>query len=80
MARYRRDPLHAYNERVKLLAGFTNAIGLGLIGFAILRPMTADPAQLGPLSWYWGGSGLAFHIIAHYILGRLRKGVTDDPV
>ena len=28
------------DERAKLFSGITNAIGLGLIGFAMLRPLT----------------------------------------
>jgi hypothetical protein len=72
MARPPRDPVATYNERVKLLASFSNAIGLGLIGFAVLRPLS-DPAEAGSLSVWWGMSGLAFHAVAHYILGRLRK-------
>ena len=35
-----RDRLAAFNERVKLFAGFLNAVALGLIGFAVLRPLT----------------------------------------
>ena len=46
-----RDPLVAYNERVKLFANFMNALSLGLIGFAILRPLTEnlDNANLSTL-------------------------------
>ena len=70
-----RDRLATFNERVKLFAGFLNALGLGLIGFAVLRPL-ADPdgAGLGASAW-WGAAGLAFHGLALYVLGRLRKDV-----
>ena len=50
-----------------------NAIGLGLIGFAILRPLADDitSARLSPL--WWGLGGLAFHGVAHHILRMIRK-------
>ena len=68
-----RDPLATFNERVKLFAGFVNALGLGLIGFAVLRPL-ADPEGAGlDTSAWWGMGGLAFHAVALYVLGRLRK-------
>ena len=72
-----RDPLAVYNERMKLLAGFFNAIGLGLIGFAVLRPVT-DGTPLTLLTLFWGSVGFALHGAAHYILGRLRKEADDD--
>ena len=67
------DRLATHNERMKLLAGFLNALGIGLIGFAVLRPL-ADPdaAGLGLTAW-WGIAGLALHAAAHYVLGYLRK-------
>ena len=53
MTRTERDPLAANNERVKLFANFINAIGLGLIGFAILRPLaeSLSNANLSTLWW-----------------------------
>lgn len=62
-----RDDLAVYNERVKLLSGFLNAIGLGLLGFAVLRPLT-DITWQAPLTWltlFWGVIGLAMHGISH---------------
>ncbi len=41
-----RDDLLVWNERVKLFAGFVNAIALGLIGFAVLKPVTENIANL----------------------------------
>lgn len=69
------DPLAAHNERVKLFAGFLNAVELGLIGFAILRPLAESQpmALLAPL--WWGSVGLALHGLAHYVLGSLRREV-----
>lgn len=68
-----RDDISVHNERVKLFAGFLNAIGLGLIGFAVLRPLT-DPSQVfeGTI-WVWGPAGLVLHGFSHYILGMMRK-------
>jgi uncharacterized membrane protein YjfL (UPF0719 family) len=68
-----RDDLAVHNERVKLFAGFLNAIGLGLIGFAVIRPLTDAQATPTLLTVVWGGAGLVLHLIAHYILGMLRK-------
>ena len=68
------DPLTIRNERVKLFAGFVNAIALGLLGFAVLRPLTDQPMSVNLVSAYWGAAGLAMHGLSHYILGYLRKG------
>lgn len=68
-----RDRLAANNERVKLFAGFVNAIALGLIGFAILRPLTESLANADLSTLWWGLVGLALHGFSHYILGQLRK-------
>lgn len=67
-----------HNERVKLLAGFSNAIALGFIGFAILRPLTDGSIALDGLTAGWGIAGLAFHGVSHYILGMLRKDEPND--
>lgn len=77
MARLR-DALLIQNERVKLLASFANAIALGLIGFAILRPLTDGTLEFDPLTVGWGSAGLAIHGISHYIMGMLRKEEPDD--
>lgn len=78
MAPRPRDTLLVHNERVKLLAGFANAVALGLIGFAVLKPLTAWAPEaaaraVGLLSLGWGLAGLALHGLSHYILGMLRK-------
>jgi hypothetical protein len=59
------------NERIKLGSGFLNAIGLTLIAFALLRPVTQDLSELTPLSFFWVGFGIALHVGAHAMLGRL---------
>lgn len=70
-----RRAVAVHNERVKLFAGFVNAIGLGLIGFAVLRPLTEDMAAIGTITAVWGLAGLFLHGIFHYILAMLR---TED--
>ncbi|MBC7145571.1 MAG: hypothetical protein H5U24_09225 [Thioclava marina] len=69
------DDLAIYNERQKVMATSVNAIGLALVGFAILKPVVEqnrhDPVQL----MVWGIIGLALHGISHYILGNLKKEV-----
>lgn len=72
-----RDPLVAYNERVKLFANFLNATGLGLIGFAVLRPLTESLANATASTLWWGMSGLAMHGVSHYVMGRIRKEVKE---
>jgi hypothetical protein len=68
------DPVAAWNERVKLFAGFVNAVGLGLIGFSILKPVTDNIANLTSATMSWGLVGPAMHSGSHYILGYIRKG------
>jgi Co/Zn/Cd efflux system component len=75
-----RDKLVAFNERVKLFAGFLNAIGLGLIGFAVLRPLSETPSNPTWAVVWWGVIGLAMYAVSHYILERLRKEMKNDPV
>lgn len=72
-----RDPLVAYNERVKLFANFMNAIALGLIGFAVLRPLTESLSNANVSALWWAVTGLAMHGVSHYILGRMRKEVKE---
>ena len=74
----RKDRLGTYNERVKLFSGFFNAISIGLIGFALLRPIVEGTINVQSLPFAFIAAGLAFHAIAHYILGYLRKDITDD--
>lgn len=70
-----RDKLVSFNERVKLFAGFVNAIALGLIGFAVLRPLTDSLSNASWAAAWWAAAGLAMHGVSHYILGRIRKEV-----
>jgi hypothetical protein len=74
----RRDQLLVWNERVKLIANAFNAIALGLIAFAVLRPATEDIALLSRSSAAWAFGGLVLHGLAHYVLRYLRKEVTND--
>jgi hypothetical protein len=70
-----RRAVAVHNERVKLFSGFVNALGLGLIGFAVLRPLTEDMTAIGAITGVWGLAGLFLHAISHYILDMLR---TED--
>ncbi|MEM6306316.1 MAG: hypothetical protein AAF744_16485 [Pseudomonadota bacterium] len=74
----RRDPLATHNERVRLFSGFINAVGLGFIGFAILRPLVELEAAIDGLFVFWALIGLALHGWAHYVLRYLEKGDQDD--
>lgn len=66
-----RDPITIFNERVKLGANTLNAMCLGLLAVALIRPIV-EPAL--PVSFAWGSVGLALHLVAHYVLGRLKQG------
>ena len=77
MRGYERDRLAAFNERIKLMAGLFNALGLGLIGFAVLRPVTEIGFSVGWFSAAWGLLGLFMHGVAHYILGYIKKERSD---
>ncbi len=72
-----RDDLGIYNERVKLIANFVNAVGLGLIGFAVLRPLTESLNNADISALWWGVVGLAMHGISHYLMGRLQKEMKE---
>ena len=74
------DLLARHNERVKLFGGFINAIGLGLIGFAVLRPLSENISNASVATLWWGLTGLAMHGVSHYVLGYLRKEVKHDLV
>ena len=69
----RRDPLGTHNERVKLRANFLNALALGFIGFAFLRPLIEGTLSVGLLTVAYLATGLALHGMAHYILRYLEK-------
>ncbi|WP_435168193.1 hypothetical protein [Falsirhodobacter sp. 1013] len=71
-----RDPLASYNERVKLVASFYNAIGLGMIAVGVLRPLSEGTGISALSISVWIVGGLAFHVLALYILRYMKKGVT----
>ena len=77
---YERDRLASFNERLKRSATFLDAIGLGLIGFAVLRPATELPFSLSGASVAWGVVGLAMHVAALYLMRYLRKERGDGLV
>ena len=68
-----RDPLATHNERVKLRAVFLNALAIGFLGFAFLRPLVEGTLSLTALTAAFLATGLALHAAAHYILRYLEK-------
>ena len=67
----RPDPVGRHNERVKLLAGSVNTIGLGAIALGVVRPFIDPLVDLDLVSAASVGVALALHVLAHYILGRV---------
>lgn len=67
------DTILSWNERLKLVAAFWNAIGIGLVGFAVLKPLTEDITKFSGVTLWWGLAGLVFHAISLYVLGLMRK-------
>ena len=59
------------NERLKLLANFVSALGLGLIAIAVLRPLFDTGGDLRRIA-LWAFAGLALHGMSHYILGHMK--------
>jgi hypothetical protein len=60
------------NERLKLAANFVNAIGLGLIAIAVLRPVIETGSYDYLTVVAWALFGLALHGVAHYLIGLMR--------
>ena len=78
MTDHARDVIAAHNERTKLTAQTLNAVGVGLIGFAVLRPAAEDVTSLETTSLVWTLLGLALHGVARHLLSYLRKEPKDD--
>jgi hypothetical protein len=71
----RRDPLATHNERVRQRAQFLNALSLGFLGFAVLRPLIEGTLLVNVVTIAYLVTGLALHGLAHYILRYLE---TED--
>ncbi|GLK77493.1 hypothetical protein GCM10008171_27470 [Methylopila jiangsuensis] len=59
------------NERLKLAASTSNAVGLTILGAAVLVPVTT-----GKASWFaalWILAAVALHVFAQAVLGVLRS-------
>ena len=80
MMDYPPDPIATYNERTKLTASTINALGIGLVGFAVLRPAAEDVATLELTAVVWTFIGLALHGVARHLLGYLRREPDDELV
>ncbi|MCK5934070.1 hypothetical protein SAMN06297251_10877 [Fulvimarina manganoxydans] len=64
-----------WNERIKSYASFSNSLGLGVIGFGVLR-FVSDNETERPSGWVIAGApGTAILCVAagSYILGYLRS-------
>ncbi|MBY4891667.1 hypothetical protein KUL25_02685 [Rhodobacteraceae bacterium N5(2021)] len=71
----RRDPLATHNERVRLRSNFLNALSIGFLGFAFLRPLVDGTLILNVLTLAFLVTGVVLHGVAHYILRYLE---TED--
>ena len=68
-----RIPLVVYNERVKLLANISTAIGGAFAVFAVVRPLASDEGAIDGLTLYRGAAALIFWVIAYFVLGALKE-------
>jgi hypothetical protein len=69
----RRDSLATHNERVRQRAQFLNALSLGFLGFAVLRPLIEGTLIVNVITVAYLFTGLALHGLAHYILRYLER-------
>ena len=69
-----RSAIAIHNERTKLRAATLNALAIGLLALAVLRPIVDDIASLSAKTAAWSLASLALHGAAHYVLGALREG------
>ena len=66
----------ARDERVKLVAGTANTVGLAFLGFAFVRPVVeGDPLGLDVATFV--GLAFAAHGLAHHLSGKLDGGADD---
>lgn len=59
-----------YNERLKLLVGFLNTLGLAILGAAFVIPGVSSFAGV---QWSWVSIGIVLHLLAHGVLQRLKS-------
>ncbi len=67
------DPIAIHNERVKLVANSVNALAIGSVGFAVLRPLTTNLDSFGLYMIPWFAVGIGLHLIALRTLGLLKE-------
>ncbi|MBM2575966.1 hypothetical protein JQC91_06590 [Jannaschia sp. Os4] len=60
----------AREERIKLVAGSLNTVGLAFVGFALVRPLV-ERTNVEIDALIYGGIAFALHGAAHYVLKRL---------
>lgn len=58
------------NERLKLLVGFLNTLGLAILGAAFVIP---GVSSLAGVQWTWVCVGIGLHVVAQAVLQRLRS-------
>lgn len=63
------DKIAAFNERVKLLAGLFDKIGIALMILALIRPLV----ESGDPRWFYLPLGLAVHSVSYYIVGYTKR-------
>ena len=72
----RRDDLAIHNERVKLIAAISTAVGLAFFGLGFARPVVDDTVPSTPMAAFSVLIGVVGVAGAYIALGYLR---TDKP-
>lgn len=68
-------PIAIHNERQKARASYLNAFSIGLVGFAVLRPLTDATPSVTVATASWFVAALALRVIAHDVPGGMRREV-----
>lgn len=78
MRNWKKDELTAFNESVKLTANGINALAVGSVGIAVIRPMAENGGEFEAPYLMWALIGLAMHFFARYIVFEIRKEAEDE--
>ena len=62
----------AREERIKMVAGTANTVGLAFLGFALVRPLVEGDGVGWPAILFTMAT-VVLHLLAHYVLGRLDR-------
>ena len=71
----RRDDLAIHNERVKLIAAISTAVGLAFFGLGFARPLADGTVPITPMIAVHLTVGVVAVATAYLVLGQLK---TDD--